>query len=463
MLAALFVLFFLVMRSANWRAAAMLGFVFGIAFFGIGLRWIYGALGGYIGLPIPAAFVIAALFFALLSLFPAAAMAAGRQVGGWSVAGFWALAEWIRGWLFGGFPWLAIGYSQTPEGLLAGWLPVVGVDGLNLLLALFCLAPALALHSFIKKSKGRLQTAAVAVAAMIFIAGGGAMSAAHAWSEKSGDITVSLLQGNVKQDLKWREGEVQKALADYARMAAAAEGELVALPETAIPMRRRDMPASFLQVMQNATRQKTIVAGMFVEEDGALYNAAAMFGEDADGVYRKQHLTPYGEYLPLAPLLRPLLLAADIPYNSLAAGDGQKPMSFGEWSAAISICYEDIFGGEWRAQLPQAQMLLNLTNDGWFDGSAMAAQHRQMSQARAAEFGRWLARATNTGMTAMINHRGQVVAELPPETQGTLTGKMELRIGATPYVRHGSWPSVIAALLIAAAAALQHFHQRRLS
>ena len=442
---ALAAFFFTARKTKTRRAAALCGFAFGFAFFIVGLRWIYGALGGYIGLPAPAAAAVFIILCAALAAYPALAAAAAWRLGAAAQAGAWVVAEWLRGQLFSGFPWLAVAYSQPPESPFYGWLPLLGITGANLMLAL-----AAAVAADFPRQNWRRAAAMLALAAIL---GTGALR--WEWTREVGTVRVSLLQGNVKQELKWRDGEVERAMGDYYRMAAASSGRWIILPETALPFRLRDLPAEYLAALRElaAARGGAVVAGVFVEESGEMYNAAAAVGDFPAADYRKRHLTPYGEYLPFAEVLRPLLLSADIPYNSLAAGAAAAALNLPGGRAALSICYEDIFGGEWRAQLPEAQILINLTNDGWFDGSAMLRQHLRMSQARAAEFGRFLVRATNTGMTAIIDHMGREVSSLPPGEQGVLEGEASLREGATPYVRFGDIPALaMAALLIAAAA-----------
>ena len=470
----LMLLFYLILTAQSWRTAAMTGFVFGMTFFACGLWWIFGALNGYIGLPFIAAFIIMFLLCALLSFYPALIAAGARWIGknnlrgALSLAALWAITEWLRGELFSGFPWLAIGYSQTPDSPFFGWLPLVGIAGVNFILALFCVLPFA-----VKKLRGRLIVAMI----MLFLIGGGIGAKKIEWTEATDTITISLLQGNVIQKLKWQPGAVKKALSDYLRLAQNASGQIIIMPETAIPMRLTDLPKDYLSSLQRIAKEKqgAIVTGMFIQEEDDLYNAAVAIDGTThtpdnatqttlaikNANYRKQHLTPYGEYLPFATVLRPLLLAADIPYNSLASGGQQQPINLPGALAAVAICYEDIFSNEWRKQLPQAQFLINITNDGWFDGSAMQAQHRQISQARAAEFGRSLARAANTGITALINHQGHIISELPANTQAALHGEITLRKGSTPFVRFGELPILILAGLIIIAAVI--WRQKSLS
>lgn len=438
---ALAVLFALVARSESAGDAARYGFAFGIAYFVCGLQWIYGALSGYIGLPPLAAAALMALLCAALACYYAAAAALGRR-SPLHLAGCWALAEWLRGALFSGFPWLAIGYAPLPHSWLYGWLPILGIGGANLAVALLAAAGAML---------PQRPKAAGALAAAVFA--GGAIGMHAEWTEAAGEVRVSLLQGGVRQELKWNPDEVYDALGWYLKTAKEAEGSWIILPETALPMRRKDLPSGYYEALEETAKDRggAVLAGMFSEEGESMYNAVVGIGDFSHSEYRKRHLTPYGEYLPFASVLRPILLAADIPYNSLAAGERAEPMHLpGGWLVALSVCYEDVFGNEWRAQLPAAHALINVTNDGWFDGSAMLLQHLRMSQARAAEFGRALARATNTGMTALVDHRGQVVELLPPGERAVLEGSLPLRTGATPYVLFGDAP----ALLVAAGLAI---------
>ncbi|MGI9307250.1 MAG: apolipoprotein N-acyltransferase, partial [Gammaproteobacteria bacterium] len=434
MFPALAAFFALALRAKNRAAAAVCGFAFGLAYFGCGLHWIFGALNGYIGLPFIAAAAVFILLCAALSAYPALVAAVSWRLGGAAFAAAWALGEWLRGQLFSGFPWLAVAYSQPPETPVYGWLPLAGIAGANLALAL-----AAGIAADFPREK-KMRAAAALSLALILI--GGVLP--NEWTRPAGKIKVSLLQGNVAQELKWRAGEVEKAMADYLRMARASSGRWIILPETALPLRRRDLPETYRAALREIAeeREGAVIAGMFTEDEGGLYNAAAVIGAPAPA-YHKRHLTPYGEYLPFAGVLRPLLLAADIPYNSLAAGAPAAVAELPGGRAAFSICYEDIFPGEWRARLPQAQILINITNDGWFDGTAMPRQHLRMAQARAAEFGRFLLRATNTGITAIADHRGAVAAELPPGEQGALHFEAELREGATPFVRFGDAPALI--------------------
>ena len=456
--AALLVLFSLVWRRD--RGAFGSGLAFGFSFFLAGLWWIYAALSGHVGLPALAALFLTVMLCLALALFPAMALAAAvflTAAGGLgrllALAACWSLAEWLRSWLFTGFPWLMLGYSQIPDGWFAPWAPLAGILGVTLALALL---PACLLALLLP---GRRWTAVVILGVLL---GGAPLSnSLWQWSKPAGTLRVSLLQGNVKQSLKWEAAAVEQALADYLRLAASAEGRIIIMPETALPMRVEDLPAGYLDALRAIADERlgAVITGVFLEDAHGIYNAALVLEKNSTADYRKIHLTPYGEYLPAASILKPLLGAASIPYSNLSAGSRASPLPLPDGvHTAISICYEDVFGNEWRRQAPAALFLTNLTNDAWFDSTMMPHQHLQMAQARALESGRWLVRATNTGITAIVNAHGRIVAQLPQKVQGVLTEEIVLRRGVTPYVLLGDSTTVALALLILAGVAVLRLH-----
>ncbi|MGI9337491.1 MAG: apolipoprotein N-acyltransferase [Gammaproteobacteria bacterium] len=439
-------------NAKSVRAAFWLGFVFGFVFFAVGLFWIFQALSGYIGLPVIAALPLAALLFAYLALYIGAVCAAvrycvpaGRILALIAGAAVWTLAESLREVALTGFPWFAAGYSQIPNGLFAGFAPLGGMATVNFALML----SAALLAAAWQRGAGGWHKRMIYIVVIGIIIGAGGFGKTAQWTTAKGEVSVSLLQGNVKQELKWKKEEVRKALWDYLKMAKRSEGRIIILPETALPMTRDNLPTGYFLSLKSMAEKRNgaVIAGMFEEESGKTYNAAIATGDFAETSYRKRHLTPYGEYLPLADITGPLLRREWMAFFGLSPGLSDAPLRLPFADIGIAICYEDIFGGELRGRMAKADFLANLTNDGWFDGSMMAAQHLRYSQARALESGRDIVRATNTGVSAFINHRGEVVSVLPPQEQGILEGRVQLRKGATPFALYGDAPVLLFALL----------------
>ena len=281
------------------------------------------------------------------------------------------------------------------------------------------------------QAKVQMHRRIVALVAVCIIIIGGEFTRRVEWTAAGEEITISLLQGNVKQKIKWQPGAVEQALADYLQMAIQAKGRIIILPETALPMIKSDLPRGYADILDDiaAARNGAIIAGMFEKQNGKTYNAAVAFGDFAASSYRKRHLTPYGEYLPFAEITAPFLQREWMAFFALSPGVRDTPLTIPFANIGIAICYEDIFGGELRTAMAQADFLANLTNDGWFDGSMMAAQHLRYSQTRALESAKDIVRATNTGISAIINHRGKIISQLPPQTTAILEGAITTRTG----------------------------------
>jgi apolipoprotein N-acyltransferase len=413
-------------------------------------------------MPAVLAAVATFLFCAFLAIYPAAAGWAARRLaptGGFAgfsaMAGCWVVAEWLRGWLFTGFPWLALGYSQVPASPLAGYAPVVGTYGVSLALAMAAACAATALAT-IAWSRERWA----ALAGLAAIAAAGALLRLPEWTGPAGaPVTVSLLQGNVSQHLKWRDDVRAATLEDYARMIRESRGRVVVLPETALPAFLDRLPPGYLEDLAEFARRdgRDILLGT-VEREGrgerlAYFNSVVSRGASPPQSYRKRHLVPFGEFIP--PGFGFVLAVLRIPLTDFGRGDpGQPPLAAGGTTWAVAICYEDIFGEEVIDALPGAAILLNVSNDAWFGESLAADQHLQFSQMRALETGRWMVRSTNTGVTAAIDERGNVVARLPAFVRATLEASPVPRSGATPYVLWGNAAALILAALAIGLAAL---------
>ena len=444
------VLFSLLARTGSIRAGFVIGLVWGLGFFISGVSWVFVSLSVYGGMAAWLAALATFLFCTVLALFPATV---GALQARWPVAPTrrllllmplaWGVTEWVRGWLFTGFPWLAAGYSQVPRSPLAGYAPLFGVYGVSFLMALIA-----ALLAWSATTRGRLAQRAWAAAAIVALGVGGQTLRSLDWTTPEGEpTTVALLQGNIPQEMKWRPEKTLATLESYAHMAAASPAQLVVLPETALPLFESDLPDSYRDGLV-ALGQKNggdVLTGLPTGSPYSdYYNSVASFGSAPSQRYHKVHLVPFGEYIPLKAVWGWVIEVLHIPLSDFARGAvDQQPLAIGGQRVAANVCYEDAFGEEIIRQLPAASVLVNVSNLAWFGDSFAPWQHVQMSQMRALETGRMMLRATNTGVTAIIDAKGRVLASLPLFTAGSLSGSIQGYAGSTPYVRWGNIPVLL--------------------
>ncbi len=454
-------LFVLWQRASCAREAALLGFAFGLGWFGAGVSWVYISLNVFGAMPAPLAAAVTLLFCAYLALHPAIVGYLGRRFAlppalNWIVfvPAVFTLLEWLRGWVFTGFPWINPGYSQAPASPLAAYAPIFGLHGVTLLL--FATAGTLALIA-LAEVRSRLHTLWPWPAALIVIWIAGAGLKTVAWTEPTGTrISVSLLQGNINQDQKWREDHLRATLETYLAMVRSSDARLIILPETALPLFLRDVPTAYLNALAEHAQRNNGDVLIGVPErlpGGDYYNSVVSAGTAERQTYRKSHLVPFGEFIPLRPVLGELVSRLAIPLQDFARGSiAQQPLAVAGEQVAINICYEDAFGEEIIRQLPQATLLVNVSNVAWFGRSIAPQQHLQIAQMRALETGRYMLRATNTGMTAVVNPQGVVEAVAPEFQSAVLTRTIAGMRGATPYVRWGNAMALTLCLLGIAAA-----------
>jgi apolipoprotein N-acyltransferase len=460
-------------RAASRRDAALIGFGFGLGYFLTGVSWVYVSLHDFGAMPALLAGIVTLLFCAYLALHPAitgwiyhALGARSKLVTLAALPALWTLADWLRGWLWTGFPWIALGYSQVPDSPLAGYLPVLGIYGASLAVVASA-ALIVTLWSRRKDAGGRSQAEGVgglprafvsvidrpALLVLVAIWAGGYALTQIEWTQPAGGpVAVSLLQGNIPQEMKWRADKIRSTLDTYRTLVAASNSRLIILPETALPLFLHDIPQDYLDVLSMYARGNggDILIGVPERSDTRdYYNSVLSFGAAPTQTYRKSHLVPFGEFVPLKPLFGWFFEVTQIPLLDFARGaDTQQPLAVAGQHVAINICYEDAFGAEIIRQLPQATLLVNVSNVAWFGHSVAPQQHLQISQARALETGRYMLRATNTGMTAIIDQHGKVQNVAPEFTTAVVTGEVQGFAGATPYVRWGNAPAITACLLI---------------
>ncbi len=439
-------LLFLLWRSSFRPAQTVwLGFVYGMGLFGAGVTWLYVSLHDFGGMPPVLAIFALLILCAYLSLFPAicgwvAARVRLASPYAWAcaVAATWMLAEWLRGTLFTGFPWLALGYSQVPDSPLGGFAPVAGVYGVSLVVVL----SAALLCCWLEKGISAWRFGV----SLILIGFFGFGLQFVNWTEPTGEpVSVSLLQGNIEQDLKWREDHVEKTMRTYAQLVMESESRLIVTPEISIPLFNDVVPPAYLAYLADHARENNgdVLIGLAehaINADDTYYNSMFSFGVSPEQVYRKHHLVPFGEFIPLKPVFGWIINVLQIPLSDFSRGGlGQQPMQLAGQQVAVNICYEDVFGEEIINQLPQASLLVNVSNDAWFGRSIGPYQHLQISQMRALESGRYMLRSTNTGVTAIINERGEVLQQIEVFITAGLHGVAQGFAGATPYVRTGNY------------------------
>lgn len=445
---------FTVWRGADPGRAAWRGFLFGLGMYGVGVSWVYVSLHDFGYMPAPLAGAAVALFVAGLALFPAAlgalqawlAHAAAPVLHGvLMLPALWVLFEWVRGWLFGGFPWLLLGYAQV-DNPLAGYAPWIGVYGVSF-------AVALSAGLFAQARLNPRKFWVLHLPLLVAIWAGGWAAGQVPWVHPvDAPLNVALIQGNVPLVLKWQPEERMAIVERYLRASEGVTGaDLVVWPEAAVPGYLDRIAPELLPQLDrlHAERDVDFVFGV-LERDavGAHYNSVLATG-DTIATYRKRHLVPFGEFLPLPELFGGLIDYLKIPMSDFTPGaDRQGPLpAAGQW-LGVSVCYEDAFGEEIIGMLPRATVLVNLSEDAWFGNSLAPHQRIQMARMRALESGRPLLRAANTGPSVVIDHGGNIVARAPQFEAHTLSAVVQPMQGLTPYARFGNTPVVCACVLL---------------
>jgi len=446
-------LFYSLLQNVTPKQALFLGWLFGLGYFGVGVHWIYHSLHLFGAAIAPLAALLTLVFVLVMTVFPALtayvwvrlrrADAVLSNV--FLFAAVWTLSELLRGKLLDGFPWILVGYSQT-SGPLGNLAPVVGVYGLSFFVVLIA-----ALCMVLVSGASKKKVMAVVIIVMPVLAS----MASGAWnfSQPVGEpVRVRMVQANIAQEMKFSADRLRTALTDYSALSqqpGLSEVDLVVWPETAIPT-YFDRVENFMQPFVEDMDQLgvDVLSGGFERDGDDIYNAVQQLGGEQQS-YRKRHLVPFGEYMPLRFILDFAAKFIVIPMSDLSAGSGaHEPLSLQGVQWGVSICYEDVYGEEMRQLLPASQVLLNVSNDAWFGNSAAPHQHEQKARMRAREFSRPLVRVTNTGVSSAIDKQGRILGRIPHNTSGILDVDIQPQEGWTPYARTGNWPVFILCLAI---------------
>ena len=429
----------------SWKRAAWRGFLFGMGEFLAGVYWIYISLHTMGGVAGPVAVLMLLVLVAIMALYSAGACALAVA---WAPVGWkrvlilfpvaWTFLEWMRGWFLSGFPWLSLGYSQV-DSALRGYAPYIGGFGVGFTVVLSAGFLLMALEAASLRRAAMAGTALVA----LWLAGWGL--GALRWTHPAGPLlSVSLMQGDIPQDQKWEPEAFIPTLKLYRKLTDDNwSSKLIVWPEAAVPAYQDEVQIDYLDPLEQDARThgSDILLGVPTYDGENYYNSVISLGS-SDGTYNKRQLVPFGENFEFLPQwVKDLLRDADLPYSSFSPGAReQRLLQAAGYPVGTSICYEDAYSSEIMQALPQAAFLVNVSNDGWFGDSIALPQHLEIARMRAIETGRWLLRATNTGLTAIVDDHGRIISTAPTDQVYVLKGEIQPLAGATPVSHWGDVP-----------------------
>ncbi len=433
------------------KQSALLGWAFGLGFFGTGVSWVFVSINEHSQTPLPIAITLTILFVAGLALLFSLQLYLWKKLFtarllAVSFAGVWVLFEWLRSWLFTGFPWLYLG-NATLETPLQNLIPIGGVW----LASLAVIVLSLCLAEFIRSRK--LLPLLILPLPVI-----GCYLLPIEWTEeKDSNLKVALIQPNIPQRIKWNPDYRPEILNKYQELSSNhLDAELMLWPETAIPSLFRHSALPLANILNDLdSNGVTLISGLPSTETDPdhpkgyrIHNSLAVL-TTGTGIYHKQRLVPFGEYVPMEKQLRGLLDFFNLPMSSFSLPkDAQPLLKVGQHQLNAAICYEIAYPALVRNGTINADFILTVSNDTWFGDSIAPAQHLQIAQVRALENGRWVIRGTNNGITALINHRGEVVEQLPQFQSGVLRAEAKAMQGSTPFQIYSSIPVLGFAFLL---------------
>lgn len=426
------------------KQAFMRGFCFGLGLFGTGVSWVFISIHTYGETPVWLAGFITLVFIAMLSLFPAlngfllnrfCALNSSLKI----ICAFpasWVLLEWIRSWIFTGFPWLFLGTSQV-NSPLKGYATILSVYGVSLAVLM---TSGLIVNGILLFRQKQRKIAGYHILGIIMIWMIGAILCFIPWTKPDGKpIQVSLIQGNIQQDIKWSYDQIIPTLKLYNQLTNQHwDSQLIVWPESAITLPLQ-MAEAFINHLDQKAKEHhtTLITGIPVRQknQNAYYNAVIAIGQNQD-FYLKRRLVPFGEYTPLPEILKRVMDKFQIPMSNMVRGDTPlKPMVVNGIKIATFICYEIAFPEQVLSRDSHVDMLLAVSNDAWFGHSIAQAQHLQMAEMRAIELARPILFVGNTGITAIIKPNGAIQSKAPPYQQFVLTDTVQPMIGKTPWQR----------------------------
>lgn len=419
-------------------------FCFGLGLFGVGVSWVYVSIHFFGGASIIFAGLLTLLFVSFLALVFSLPFI---LLGTWlhrtpytfilAFSCIWMLGEWLRSWLLTGFPWLYLGYAHQGT-WLAGWAPISGVLGISFIVAF---SGAIAVYFLFNSASKR--SLFITAACLSFFWFGGASFRAVNWTIVSEQpIQVAQVQPNIAQDMKWQTNFVDPTLDLLKNMSLELwQHDWIIWPEAAVPLTYQDALPFLTELNQHADNTNTgLITGIIYDDvrEQRYYNSIAGFG-DALGIYHKRRLVPFGEYVPLEDWLRGLIQLFDLPTSIISIGPQQQSgIRVNQIDIAPAICYELAYPDLIATTAKNSQVLLSISNLGWFGKSIGPPQFLQMGQMRALETGRYLIYNTNNGSSALINQKGEITQQTQAFIAQTLSGTIYPATGTTPFMRWGS-------------------------
>ncbi|XKM13084.1 apolipoprotein N-acyltransferase [Orbaceae bacterium ac157xtp] len=461
------------------KRAIILSFCWGIGYFLAGVHWVFISIRQYGELPIPISLLILWLFVCYLALYPLLfgylLTKLKKFAPQYSLTQLiilspllWQFTEYLRANILGGFAWLQFGYTQLNSPLKA-LFPIIGINGVNLV---FCIIVGLTVYigkvyiaknaySQIKQQStiaNKHLYSAICALILLFFAPLLFSNAQWTTTNSKKPIDITLVQANIPQSLRWNSNQLQNTLSTYHQLTEKAlkPNSIIIWSEAAIPDIEINQQHYLKQLDHLAKQNQASIAVGIIDlqptsQDYAIYNSLIVLGDDkpytypTSNRYEKHHLVPFGEYVPLDSVLRPIADLLNIPMSSMSAGNKkQKPLTIQGYKFLTVICYEAILSDLVLTNItPDTDFLLTVSNDAWFGNSIGPWQHLQMARTRALEFGRTLLRATNNGITVIVDEKGDITKQMPQFTQGTLKATLTAKNGLTPYATWGNIPYFI--------------------
>lgn len=456
---------FLCWQTDDARQAARKGFLFGAGLFLAGTYWLYHSIHVLGKAPLALALLLMLGLVAIMGLYHALlgylVVRGGLQRGplGWllGLPFAWILLEWWRGWFLTGFPWLSLGYSQT-DTWLGALAPVLGVYGISLAVAVIS-------GGLLALLLGQRRQKILGAAVIVVIWSTAALLGQVQWAEEAGEeLSVTIVQAAIPQEQKWLPEMLAPTQDLYVTMTDGHwDADLVIWPEAAIPALIAQVDDYLMALRKRMLEQgNTLMLGIIdYEIDRGVYrNTLLVLGPQVE-FYYKRHLVPFGEFFPVPEFVRRWMRLQNLPYTDFEAGrDDQLPLQINGIKVAPSICYEVAYGNEQRQFLPAAALLVNVSNDAWFGDTIAPHQHLQIARMRAMEARRYLLRATNNGISAVIGSRGELLEVSRQFVPAVIDATIQPLSGETLYVRFGNWPLLLTGL-ITLLALLLHRRTRR--